>query len=527
MPRDSLLLIEASLSGGCYAYKLIQFAVGHAELFGSVFRRRDALPARSLGRQQLPALPFALRGGRVLPPIEDASVPQPLWQLTIAQAAALIAARQLSPVALTQACLDRIAEVDARIHSYIHVDTEGALAAARQAEQEINNGHHRGPLHGIPYGVKDNYDAAGLPATAGSRLRLDHIPQQDAALVHRLRQCGAILLGKLATWEYGTGNGAEYFDLPFPPARNPWDTERFTGGSSTGAGAAVAAGTALFALGADTTGSVRLPAAATGTLGLIATPGRLDRTGILPNCYALDIPGIFAWTAGDVALILNELAPAPPSPPRDKNLAGLRIAVVADPGPGLPAPDAPIAHAFTAGLDVLRSLGATLVNAALPVPAADCFAVTRLIGPPESAAIHEADLRERPELMGAALRDKLLAGSLVPAVDYIAALRRRRQIAAGIDALLTQYDALLTFGALHVAPRLGVEPEMTAFTTETMLTPFNLSAHPALVQCTGFSPEGLPLHWQLVGNRDAEAAILHIAAAYESATPWREARAPL
>jgi aspartyl-tRNA(Asn)/glutamyl-tRNA(Gln) amidotransferase subunit A len=213
-------------------------------------------------------------------PIADAD----LWQLTIAEAARLIASQDISPVALTKACLARIAAVDDQIHSYIHVATEAALHAAHQAEKEIAAGELRGPLHGIPYGVKDNYDVAGMPMTAASRVLLDNAPEHDAALVARLRHAGAVLLGKLATWEFGTGNGGEYFDLPFPPARNPWDTARFTGGSSTGAGASVAAGTALFALGSDTTGSVRLPAAATGTVGLIATSGVLDREGILPNC---------------------------------------------------------------------------------------------------------------------------------------------------------------------------------------------------------------------------------------------------
>ena len=255
-----------------------------------------------------------------------------LWQLTVSEASALVAAGEVSPVDLTEACLARIEAVDGAIHSFIHVAAAQARAAAREAESEIRAGRRRGPLHGIPYAVKDNYDAVGMPATAGSRVRLGHMPTEDAALVARLRRAGAILLGKLNTWEFGTGNGGEYFDLPFPPARNPWDTQRFSGGSSTGAGASVAAGTALFALGSDTTGSVRLPAAATGTLGLIATSGVLDRTGILPNCYTLDKPGIFAWTARDAALIFGELAsPAGPAGAPRQGIAGMRIAVVSDP----------------------------------------------------------------------------------------------------------------------------------------------------------------------------------------------------
>jgi aspartyl-tRNA(Asn)/glutamyl-tRNA(Gln) amidotransferase subunit A len=449
------------------------------------------------------------------------------WSLTVTDAARLLAAREISPVELVEACLARIEAVDGRINSYIHVAREEALAAARDAEREIAADGPRSPLHGIPYGVKDNYDVAGMAATSASRVRLGHVPSRDAALVSKLRAAGAVLMGKLATWEYGTGNGGEYFDLPFPPARNPWDTDRFTGGSSTGAGTSVAAGTALFALGSDTTGSVRLPAAATGTVGLIATAGVLDRTGILPNCYTLDKPGILAWTARDAAAILGQVRSRGASAiaRTQRGLRGARLALVEDPGSGYPMADPSMARAFAAAVDVLRSEGATIERVALPVSVKECFAVTRLIGPPESAAIHEKELRERPEDLGYALRDKLFGGTLVSAVDYIAAQRRRRHVAEAIDALLAPYDALVTFGPLHLPPRLGVEPEMTAYTVETMLTPFNLSDHPALTQCIGFTGAGLPLAWQIVGHREGEDALLDIAAAYEDVTSWRTGRA--
>jgi len=275
----------------------------------------------------------------------------PLWRLGIAAAYPLIRAGELSPVDLVEAYLARIAAIDSRVHAYIHVAAERARAAAREATREIAAGGWRGPLHGIPYAVKDNYDVAGLPATAGSRLRLHHVPVQDAALVARLRDAGAILLGKLSTWEYGTGNGGEYFDLPFPPARNPWDTDRFSGGSSTGAGVAVAAGLAMFTLGSDTTGSVRIPAAATGVVGVIGSPGQLDRSGILPNCFTLDRPGIFAWTTEDAALVFDALAAEGVTETLDRTAAGLRIAVVRDIGPGFPPPDPDMAAGFDKAKD--------------------------------------------------------------------------------------------------------------------------------------------------------------------------------
>ena len=457
----------------------------------------------------------------------------PLWAITLADASARIANQSLSPSDLLEAYLERVTAVDDRIHSYIHVAAAQARLAAAQAGKEIAAGHWKGPLHGLSFAVKDNYDVAGMPATAGSRLRLKHIPMQDAALVQKLKTAGAVLIGKLSTWEFGTGNGGEYFDLPFPPARNPWDTSRFTGGSSTGAGASVAAGTTLFALGSDTTGSVRLPAAACGAIGMIATPGRLSTQGILPNCWSLDIPGPLAWTVEDCAIILDALfdqsstiKSTEPSLRRSigKPITGLRIAVVDDPGPGFPNADPPLRKGFEQALKVLEQLGAQLTRVKLPISAAECFAASRMIGPAESAAIHERELKEQSELMGFALRDKLMAGSLVRAVDYLAAQRLRRTVATSLDTLMQGFDALVTFGTLHMPPRLGVEPEMTAFTVETMLTPFNLSGHPVMMQCNGFH-KGLPLNWQIVANRGDEASIMRVASAYEHATTWRKQRA--
>ena len=453
----------------------------------------------------------------------------PLWSLSVSEASRHLASGEIAPIDLVEAYLARIAEVDGRIHSFIHVAADRARAAAHAATAARKASRRLSALAGVPYAVKDNYDVAGLPATAGSRLRIDHVPERDAVLVRDLDAAGAVLMGKLSTWEYGTGNGGEYFDLPFPPARNPWDIERFTGGSSTGAGAGVAAGTIAFALGSDTTGSVRLPAAACGLAAMIMTPGKLSLDGILPNCYSLDVPGPMTWTVEDLALVLDALAKPKQSflCAITRPITGLRIGVLRDPLGRFPAPDAPMAQAFEDGIKVLGQLGARMIDACLPMPVSECFDVTRIIGPAESAAIHESELRERPDEMGFALRDKLMAGSLVRAVDYIHAQRLRRLMADAIEAVVRRFDAVVTFGPLHVAPRLGVEPEMTAFTVETCLTPFNLSAHPAMVQCTGFSPNGLPLSWQIVANRNDEATALAIAAAYERTTPWRKQRPKL
>lgn len=467
-----------------------------------------------------------MTNAELLDPSDAPPCDRPLWGASIAEASLAINEGRASATDFVDACVARAAQVDGYVHSYLHL----AADEARQEASRVTAAPVAHVLNGLPFGVKATYDVEGLPCCSGSRLRSGRIAARDAQLVRQLRSHGAVCLGLLNTWEYGTGNGGEYFDLPFPPARNPWDTNRFTGGSSSGCGASVMSGTSLFALGSDTTGSVRLPAGATGAVGLIPTQGRFSLEGILPNCYTLDTPGTFTRTAEDAAILFDALArPGGPRLPTPRELghagiSGMKIAVVRDAGPGFPQADSQMAAAFDAALRVIERLGASMTDVSLPLSAAECLAITRWIGPPESASIHEQELREQADTMGFALRDKLLAGSMVRAVDYLAALRRRTEVAAQLHGLLSGFDALVTFGALHLPPLLGVEPEMTAFTVETMLTPFNLAGLPAMVQCTGHSTgeRPLPLHWQLVGRANGEAEMLRVAIAYERATGWRE-----
>lgn len=432
---------------------------------------------------------------------------------TIAGAVAAMQHRTLCREDLRDACLARIAALDGALHALHHLDEAGAQRTGGD-----------GPLAGIPWGIKDNFDVAGLPCTTNSRLRSGRIATQDAPIVTALRGTGAVLLGKLATWEFGTGTGAEHFDLPSPPARNPWDKSRFTGGSSTGSGVAVASGMALFAIGSDTTGSVRLPAAATGCCGAILTPGALPIEGALPNTYSMDRPGPVAWTAEDVAIVIDAIRGSTLRLAGAGGVAGLRVGVLRDPGPGFPAADAEMAAALEEGLRVLSRLGAHVADTALPWPASTCLDAARLIGAAESASIHERELRETPHLMGAALRDKLLAGMGVSAVDYLAAQRFRHAFTDAMEALWADHDVLVSFGALNQPPRLAAEPESTAYTSETMMTPASLAGLPALVQCTGFSGAGLPLHWHAMSARGGEAALFRLAMGYEAATPWRDRR---
>lgn len=462
---------------------------------------------------------------------------RPLHHLGVAEASRLIGAGALSPVTLVEAFLGRIAAVDDTLRSYITVTAERARAAAVAAEAEIRAGRWKGPLHGIPFAVKDNYYVAGIRTTAGSRLMLDHVSSTTATAVARLEAAGAILLGKLNTWEYGTGNGGVYHDLPFAVARNPWDLARFTGGSSTGAGAAVAAGTAMFALGSDTGGSIRLPAAACGLQGFKASFGRVSRAHCLPNCWSLDHTGPLTWTVEDNAIVMQAIAgfdPDDPScadepvPDYRKNLhagvKGLVIGVVRDLGPEGEALDETNAAALEEAALILEAQGAIIREVRLPAPLAQYRTVTKVINWAESLSIHEADFRDRSALMGQALREKMMAGFTVRAADYLAATRLRRSLVAATDALVRSCDALLMAGAFHVAPRFDEPETITPFTADTATTVFNVSGHPALSVCTGFDAGGLPLNAQIAGRFFDEATVLRVAQTYESATPWRDRR---
>lgn len=463
-----------------------------------------------------------------------------LTSLTVAEASRRIAARKLSPITLVDAFLDRIAAVDGRVKSYLLVTGDEARAAARQAESEIARGLWRGPLHGIPYAVKDNYFTAGIRTCVGSRLMLDHVPTTDATAVTRLRTAGAILLGKLNTWEFGTGTGGVYFDLPFEPARNPWNLDHFTGGSSTGAGAAVAAGTAMFALGSDTGGSVRLPAAACGLHGIKPSYGLVPRSGIHPNCYSLDVAGPLCWTAEDAAIVLGVLAGHDPADPASADrpaaeyrrgiaggVAGMTIGVVRD----LAMAGGTVDEANAAGIEdmarVLERLGADVIEVSLPSPLAEYRRAVSVINWAESLSIHETDFMERGHMMGRALRDKMMSGFSLRAVDYVAALRQRRALAGGVDALLGTVDALILPGAFHTAPRFDDAAAVSAFTGHSATSVFNVSGHPATSVCTGFDGSGLPTNAQLAGRWWDEATVLRVAHAYETATPWRERRPTL
>jgi aspartyl-tRNA(Asn)/glutamyl-tRNA(Gln) amidotransferase subunit A len=460
-----------------------------------------------------------------------------LFHLSAGEAGRMLQAREVSPVELLDAFLGRIEAVDERVKSYLLVLADSARKQAAQAEQDIMAGRYRGPMHGIPYAVKDNYYTRGVRTCGASKLLMDFVPGHDAAVVESLDAAGAVMLGKLNTWEYGTGNGGVYFDLPFEPACNPWDLARFTGGSSTGAGASVAAGTAMVAMGSDTTGSVRLPAAACGLQGMKPTYGLISRHGILPNCFSMDTPGPLTWTVEDSAIVLREVAGHDERDPAtskrlvpdylsglEAGVRGMTIGVIRDFGDEGDVMDAANRTGLEDMVRVLTAEGARVVEVVLPAPIADYRHVTSVINWTESLTIHEADFMARAADMGFALRDKLMSGFATRAVDYLAAQRRRRELAAATDALVCTVDALIAPCAFHVAPPFADNEVLRTFTSENVCPPFNASGHPAMTVCTGFDADGMPTNAQIVGRWFDEATVFKVARAYERATAWRDNR---
>jgi aspartyl-tRNA(Asn)/glutamyl-tRNA(Gln) amidotransferase subunit A len=466
-------------------------------------------------------------------PDTQSALPTELHFLTIAEAARLIERRQLSPVALTQAFLDRITRIDPQLHAYITVTADRALAQARQAEAEILRDDYRGPMHGIPFGLKDIYCTSGILTSCHSRTRDDYVPDFDATTVTKLYQAGGVLLGKLATHEFA--HGGPSFDLPWPAARNPWAREHFTGGSSSGSGAAVAAGLAMGALGSDTGGSIRNPAALCGLVGLKPTYGLISRWGVFTNSFSYDHAGPMTWTVEDCAIMLQALAGHDANDPASADrgvpdyssglhagVKGMRIGVLRH----LYEDDVPVSPALKAALDraydVLRGLGATLEDVRIR-SAADYHAVKITGAECELYSVHEPVLRTRLNDFGADFLGRALGALLISGPDYMRASRIRRLMIAEMRPLYARYDALLTAGP-GPAARLDAWRTINFWQRNSVTTPFNCTGGPALVQCIGFTDQGLPLSMQIVGRPFADATVLRVAQAYESATAWKTRR---
>jgi aspartyl-tRNA(Asn)/glutamyl-tRNA(Gln) amidotransferase subunit A len=457
--------------------------------------------------------------------------------LTIAEAARLIERQELSPVELLDSRLDRIARLDDRLHSFIRVLADAARAEARAAEAEIAAGRYRGPLHGIPIGLKDIYETAGVPTTGHSKVMQDHVPKADAFPVARLRAAGAVVVGKLATHEFAFGGPS--FDLPWPPARNPWDTTRFTGGSSSGTGAAVAAGLVLGGTGSDTGGSIRGPSAYCGLAGIKPTYGLISRAGILPLAFSLDHAGPMAWTAEDCAILLQSMAghdPADPASARVQipdyraassgEVKGLRIGFVRHFHERDHEANAATRDAIAAAARTLEELGCSVREITLS-PLADWAACGVTIMLSEAYAIHEDNLRRRFTDYGEIFRDRMAMAGLIAAADYVQALRRRRELVNEFDRAMAGLDLMMTAAAPSEAPPIDEVGKFATLERPSLTIAFNVTGAPAMSVCCGYTDSGLPLSFQVVGKRFDDATVLRLAHAYEQATPWRDRRPAL
>jgi aspartyl-tRNA(Asn)/glutamyl-tRNA(Gln) amidotransferase subunit A len=459
-----------------------------------------------------------------------------LHDLSIAELSHLIAARKLSPVELVETLIHRIEQHDAQTRAFITSTFDLARGQARQAEADIAAGRSRGPLHGIPFGLKDIYDTAGILTSAHSRVFIDRIPAEDATATAKLYEAGAVLLGKLATHEMA--HAGPSFDLPWPPARNPWNLVHFTGGSSTGSGAAVAAGMVPVALGSDTGGSIRGPASHCGVVGLVPTFGLVSRAGVVTNSYTFDHCGPLTRTVEDAALVLQALAGYDPKDagslrrtiPRYgdalvPDLHGLRIGVLRHHWEeDIPASD-DVRKAMEAALAVLRGLGAELEECRVR-PLGAYYDVKIIIAETEIFSVHQRALIARPREFGADFRSRALPAVLFTANDYVQATREHRRMMVEMEPLYARFDAFVTAG-LGEAPRLADYRSVSFWQKPSALTAWNVTGQPVLALPNGFGRNGLPLGMQILGRPFGEPTILRVGHAYERATEWHRRRPAL
>ncbi|MER6841370.1 amidase [Streptomyces platensis] len=461
-----------------------------------------------------------------------------LFELTLAEAADSVAQGELSPVELTESVLERLDAVEERLGAYVAVASEAARESAALAEREIAAGRYRGPLHGIPFGLKDLIDVAGQSTTAGSRVRAGHVAQADSVVARRLFDVGAVLLGKTHTHEFAYG-------LTTPQTCNAWDQGRIAGGSSGGSAVAVAAGAATFALGTDTGGSIRVPAALNGVVGLKPTYDLLSRHGVTSLSWSLDHVGPLTRTVRDAALVLTALTghgseePVGPGgarpgdpPSAEGDLTGLRIGVPVNYyfDRVSPAVEAAVRRA----LAQMSELGAELIEVEIPL-ARYVQATQWGLMVPEATAYHEQALRSVPELYAPDVRVLLEAGELLSAGDYLRAQRARTLMRQAWGRVLEQVDVIAAPTVPMTAAEVGqATVEWPDGTTESvsdayvrLSAPANITGIPALTLPVGRDHAGLPIGMQLMGPPMGEALVLRAGRAYETVQDGHGGLAPV
>jgi aspartyl-tRNA(Asn)/glutamyl-tRNA(Gln) amidotransferase subunit A len=458
-----------------------------------------------------------------------------LCDLSLTEATRLFSSGEITPVDLVDACLARIERVNSTLHAFITVCAAEARAEAKASAARYAKGEPLGPFDGVPFGLKDNIETKGIRSTSHSKLLIENVPAADAHVATNLKKAGGILIGKTATFEFALGGPA--WDLPFPPALNPWSVDHLPGGSSSGSGSAVGGRLVPAAIGTDTGGSVRWPAAVCGIAGLKPTYGRISRRGVHPNTFSLDHCGPMTRTVADCAVMLGAAAGFDPLDPGSidepvpdyakaltGSVAGLKIGLVRHWYDGAATPD--VVAAVDAAIARLSELGAIVEEIEL-APLDDYIDCKTTISICELYAVHEKDLKTRPQDFGKLLRRRVIAGGLIRAEDYIQAMRWRTELTTRMLAEFSRFDLLATAGWLN--PAEPADPNgVDFFKKRTNVTmPFSLAGIPALSVLCGFSSSGLPLSLQLAGKPFDEAAVLRAGDAYQRATDWHLRKPPL
>jgi aspartyl-tRNA(Asn)/glutamyl-tRNA(Gln) amidotransferase subunit A len=461
-----------------------------------------------------------------------------LTDLEITELAPLLRDRRLSPVELTESYLGRIERLDPQLNTYIRVLPERAREAAREAEVEIGRGAWHGPLHGVPLGLKDLFDVAGVPCTMGSKILRDNVPDVDATVVTRLKAAGAIILGKHNLHEFAFGITSE--NPHYGVVRNPWDLDRVPGGSSGGTAAAVAASLCAGGLGSDTGASIRAPASFCGVVGLKPTYSRVSRAGVLPLAWSLDHVGPLARSVADCALLLQAIAGPDPRDPSSsqvpvpdfssglsQGVGGLRLGVPREHFFELLEPG--VERLVREAIATLERLGAHLEEVSLPHSVHAQVAGNAIMAS-EAASLHATWLRERPQDYGADVLQRIQGGLLVRATEYLHSQQMRTLVQQDFAHAFQRVDVVLGPTVPLVAPRIGhtfepggpfnVAPRAIA---NRITVPCNLTGMPAISVPCGFS-DGLPVGLQIMAPAFAESLVLRVAAAYEAACNWRQQR---
>ncbi|MCS7206718.1 MAG: aspartyl/glutamyl-tRNA amidotransferase subunit A [Dehalococcoidia bacterium] len=465
------------------------------------------------------------------------SAPSDLCWLTIPEMARLIRRKAVSPVEVTQAHLERIRRLNPQLNAFITVTEDGALQQARQAESAIARGEYRGMLHGIPVALKDLFWTRGIRTTAGSRLLADFIPQEDSTVAHRLQEAGAVLVGKAHTTEFAMGGHGK--NIHYGPCRNPWNPDHLPGGSSSGSGAGVVAGLFSVGMGSDTGGSIRIPAALCGAVGIKPTFGRVSKYGVVPLSWSLDHVGPLARTVEDAAIALQVIAGHDPKDPAtapvrvphylralDGKVKGIRVGVPKQ--VYFEEADGEVIQAVREGLEVLAELGCRVEEVSLP-HLRDAAHAGAIISWTEAAAVHARWFPARRADYGPDCTERITQGMLTTAVQYVQAQQARRLLIQEMQQVLEQVDVLVGPTCPYPAPRQEQErvvvqgKEVRIVDTVGSLTrPANITGQPAVSVPCGFSRNGLPIGMQILGRWWDEATILKVAHAYQQATEWHK-----